>query len=127
MTVGGRPNVLIVDDAESVCLTLSMMLEKHGFQASSAHNVAEALQETASNSFDIIIVDRNLGTENGLLLAQQLLQADPGQRIVIISGSVTIKSELESIPELCDLPVLQKPFTRQEFVECLHTALHRAA
>jgi DNA-binding NtrC family response regulator len=127
MTVGGRPNVLIVDDAECVCLTLSMMLEKHGFQASSARNVTEALQETASNSFDIIIVDRNLGTENGLLLAQQLLQADPGQRIVIISGSVTIKSELESIPELCDLPVLQKPFTRQEFVECLHTALHRAA
>src|SRR4051812_998261 len=110
MNVGPRPIVLIVDDTEAVCLTLSMMLEKHGFQTQAARSVEETLRFTADKNFDLIVVDRNLGTESGLELAQQLLQKNPAQRIVIISGSVTIKEELESHPALHGLPVLQKPF-----------------
>jgi DNA-binding NtrC family response regulator len=128
MNVGARrPTVLIVDDAEAVCLTLSIMLEKHGFLTQTARNVEETIRSTAERNFDLIVVDRNLGTESGLGLAEQLLLKNPAQRIVIISGSVTIKEELESHPALHDLPVLQKPFTRQEFLECLRSTMHEAA
>src|SRR5512147_1120912 len=100
MNVGPRPTVLIVDDAEAVCLTLSMMLEKHGFQTQTAKNIAETFRFVADKRFDLIIVDRNLGNESGLELAEQLLQKNPRQRIVIISGSVTLKEEMESHPML---------------------------
>jgi DNA-binding NtrC family response regulator len=116
-----------VDDAEAVCLTLSMMLEKHGFQTQTAKNIAETVRYVAEKRFDVIVVDRNLGNESGLDLAQQLLQRNPRQRIVIISGSVTIKEELESHPVLKGLPVLLKPFTRKELLECLRTATPEAA
>lgn len=127
MNVGPRPTVLIVDDAEAVCLTLSMMLEKHGFQTQTAKNIAETFRFVADKRFDLIIVDRNLGNESGLELAEQLLQKNPRQRIVIISGSVTLKEEMESHPMLKGLPVLLKPFTRKELLECLRTATHEAA
>jgi two-component system response regulator AtoC len=127
MTVESRPTVLIVDDAEAVCLTLSMMLEKHGFHTQAAHHVDEALRRTEQTPFDAIIVDRNLGSESGLELAQRLLQANPAQPIVIISGSVTIRAEIEAHQELSAIPVLQKPFTRQEFFECLRAIMNAVA
>jgi DNA-binding response OmpR family regulator len=124
---GAQPTVLIVDDSEGVCLALSMMLEQNGFHSQCAHSAAEGLSLASGKHFDIILVDRTLGTDSGLVLAEQLLQSNSLSRIVIMSGSVTLRMEMETRPLLSKLPVLQKPFSRLELLECLRSVLDRAA
>jgi DNA-binding NtrC family response regulator len=124
---GAQPTVLIVDDSEGVCLTLSMMLEKHGYHAQAVHNSKEALSVINDARFDLVIIDRNLGRESGLILAETLKLSDPAARLVMISGSETVRSEIEHHPAIRNLPVLLKPFTRQELLECLRTVLQAAA
>lgn len=124
---GAQPTVLIVDDSEGVCLTLSMMLEKHGYHAEAVHNSVEAIRATHGRRFDVIIVDRTLGRESGLVLAENLKQSDASARLVIISGSDSVRTEIEQHPAIRNVPVLLKPFTRQELLECLRSALHHAA
>jgi len=127
MTAGSKPTVLVVDDSEAVCLTLSMMLEKHGFHATTVHNSDETLRLSADRHFDLILVDLNLGGESGFKLAEQLLRQKPRQRVIIMSGAVTVQSELDRHPELRSVPVLLKPFSRHELLDCLRNALGRAA
>ena len=124
---GAQPTVLIVDDSEGVCLALSMMLEKHGFSAQTVHNADEGLRLAQRQKFDVIMVDRTLGTDSGLQLAEQLLAIAPATRIILMSGSVTMRVEMDLHPAIKELPLLLKPFTRQELLECLRIALGRAA
>ena len=125
--MGSQPTVLIVDDSEAVCLTLSMMLEKHHYQTQAVRNSAEALHLTSERHFDLVLVDLNLGNESGAQLALQLLVNDPKQRIVIMSGAVNARAELDRHPDLRSRPILYKPFSRPELLDCLRTALNRAA
>jgi DNA-binding NtrC family response regulator len=124
---GDQPTVLIVDDSEGVCLAVSMMLEKHGFKTQTAHDSKGALSLADAHTFDIILIDRILGRESGLDLAEHLLVSAPKSRIIIMSGSVTIRVEMEAHPQLRRLALLQKPFTRQELLDCLHAVLDNAA
>lgn len=127
MTGGPKPTVLIVDDSEAVCLTLSMMLEKHGFQAQTAHNSAEALRFAAETHFNVVLVDFNLGLESGSDVARELFHLDPAYPIVFMSGAVNLREELERHPELRSARVLQKPFSRHELLDCLHSIIGKAA
>ena len=122
-----EPSVLVVDDSDAVCLTLTMMLEKNGFAAQAAHTTKDALRQANENHFDVILVDRNLGPECGLTLSESLLEREPHQRIVIMSGSPTLESDVQNRPRLTGITLLQKPFDRRELLDCLRSVLHRAA
>ena len=124
---GDQPTVLIVDDSEGVCLAISMMLEKHGFQTQTAHNASDGLRLAQNQHFDVILMDRTLGSDSGLTVAEQLLQADPGLRIVVMSGSVTVRAEMDKHPRVSKLPLLLKPFSQRELLDCLRAILDRAA
>jgi DNA-binding NtrC family response regulator len=124
---GDQPTVLIVDDSEGVCLAVSMMLEKHGFRTQTAHSASDGLRLAQNQHFDVILMDRTLGTESGLVVAEQLLQSDPGARIVVMSGSVTVRSEMDRHPRVCKLPLLLKPFSQGELLDCLRAILDCAA
>jgi DNA-binding NtrC family response regulator len=124
---GDQPTVLIVDDSEGVCLAVSMMLEKHGYKTQTAHDSNGALRLADRCHFNIILVDRILGRESGLDLAESLLMSAPQSRIIVMSGSVTIHAEMEAHPQLRRLALLPKPFTRQELLDCLRAVLDNAA
>jgi DNA-binding NtrC family response regulator len=124
---GVQPTVLIVDDSEGVCLALSMMLEKSGFRTQTAHGVEEGLRLADQQPHDVLLLDRCLGSDSGFILAEQVLRSNPTQRIVIMSGSVDMHVEMERHPALRHLPVLQKPFSRQELLDCIRAIIDKAA
>lgn len=124
---GDHPTVLIVDDSEGVCLALSMMLEKSGYETHTANSAGEGLRLANQQPCDVILVDRNIGHDSGLILAEQLLQMNPAFRIVMMSGSVTMHVEMEGHPSVRSLPMLQKPFSRQELLDCIRSVIHKAA
>jgi len=121
------PSSLIVDDSEGVCLTLSMMLEKSGFQTHTANTLEEGARAAQERAFDLVLVDRTLGRESGLSLAENLLRSNPRLRIVMMTGAADLSDEMQRHPEISQLPLLYKPFSRQELLSLLRSVLDRAA
>lgn len=83
--------VLLVDDHALFAQSLAMVLSDYPSveQFSSIRSVGEIERTIEKNKPDILLMDINLGKmseENGLLLAQALLQKYPTQKIVILSG-----------------------------------------
>jgi CheY-like chemotaxis protein len=52
--------ILLVDDDELVCATLTGLLEQSGFAVTSVTNVVDALKHISSESYDVLLSDLHM-------------------------------------------------------------------
>jgi len=80
--------VLFVDDHPLVLSGFADMLKMHGYEVVTAKNLKDATEKIcAPDSYDLVLLDINLGQESGL----SLLTLAPGQlpeKVVLISGVI---------------------------------------
>ena len=83
-----RKKVLLVDDQESVRLSLGFWLRRNDFQVTLCAALEEARQALALESFDFVITDFQLtphGRE-GLLLLEAARAANPAARCILVTA-----------------------------------------
>jgi two-component system nitrate/nitrite response regulator NarL len=81
--------MLTVDDHPSVRRLLTVLAEqdeRFGTVTAAGH-AAEALQHAADDQPDVIVLDANLGRDNGLTILPALRSAAPGAVIAIYSSA----------------------------------------
>lgn len=78
--------VLIVDDEPGMCWALGHILRGSGIVSVTATTGQEALRLAARQRFRLAFVDAKLPDAEGLELARRIREADPGIRIVLVSG-----------------------------------------
>lgn len=85
---GSPIRVLIVDDHTVVRYGLRMIIESRaGFQVvADVGSGKEALEVVANEPVDIVVLDLNLGDENGLDLIAQLRAAQPDVRVIVLTA-----------------------------------------
>ena len=102
--------VLIVDDEPSIRKTTRIALETAGHSAAEAATAARALKAVADEAFDVVFLDLDLGTDNGLETLGRLLQARPAPAVVIFTAYATIATAVEAM-RLGAFDFVPKPFT----------------
>lgn len=83
-----RPRVLLLDDEDNVRMSLAMILEDEGYEVVDAASVPDAraaLEE--SPNFDVVILDRRVGREQGTDLIPEVRRVVPRAAVIILSGS----------------------------------------
>ena len=85
---GHGERVLVVDDEEALCLSLTQLLTRLGYQvvAKSRPEAALELFATAPGEFALVLTDLTMPGMTGLDLAQQMLLLRPDARVVLMSG-----------------------------------------
>ncbi|MBI3626277.1 MAG: response regulator [Candidatus Rokubacteria bacterium] len=78
--------VLIVDDEPGMCWALGHILKGSGIVSVTATSGQEALRLAERQRFRLAFVDAKLPDAEGLELARRMREADPGIRIVLVSG-----------------------------------------
>lgn len=91
------PRVLVVDDEESVVVTLCAVLNQAGYVASGAQTMAEAISRIDTERFDAAVVDLALGGDNGFDLISRLRQTCPETVAIILTGYGTVASATEAV------------------------------
>jgi CheY-like chemotaxis protein len=116
----GGELVLLVEDDPSVRRVVRQQLIDLGYPVIEAENGSQAL-EMITHIPDIAIVVSDVimpGGLNGRQLAEQILHLHPGMRIVLMSGYSAEEEDSAST-----LPLLAKPFVRQDLARALlHTS-----
>ncbi|SRR5258708_3749301 len=79
-------HILFVDDEIPIRETLSMYFKIRGFQVTTAENRDEALRFADKGSFDLAILDVDLGGENGLELLEVLKRTQPKLPIIMFTS-----------------------------------------
>lgn len=106
---GGRTHVkdvLVVDDERSLRLLCRVNLELDGHRVREASSLAEARAELERATPDVILLDRQVGVDDGLDLLDEIEALDLPTRVVLLSGASEIGPELHARVD----HVLGKPF-----------------
>ena len=123
-----KPRVLIVDDDQVIATTLSMILNRSGFDAVEAFSGPQALELAAASSFDILVTDVMMEPLNGVELAKAFCELYPHARIFLISGTTeaaaTILADFECTHSF---PLLKKPIYPADLIERLRLVCSPAA
>src|SRR5580704_14408511 len=81
------PRVLLVDDNESVRITLQEALKINGFEVVTAPGVNDALQCIAAEKFDVLISDLHMPENgDGLTVVSAMRNAHPRAVTLVYSG-----------------------------------------
>jgi two-component system, NtrC family, response regulator len=78
--------ILIIDDEETMCQSLSLVAKRSGHEAACAETIAAGLDKATAETFDVIFLDVRMPDGNGLDLLPRLAQAPSRPEIIIMTG-----------------------------------------
>lgn len=91
-------NLLVVDDEESICFSMSEYFSQHGFKVDTAREMEEAEGLIKATDYKVIIQDLRLGLArhpDGLEIIRLVHRRNPDTRIVVLTsyGSAEVEAE----------------------------------
>jgi len=102
--------VIIVDDDDQFCRTLSDALQEKSYRIGAAHSGPEAIELAQQEKFDFIVLDMKLPDMNGLDVMTAVRQVDPKIAVILMSGYEEMESLMAEGRERCAYAALRKPF-----------------
>ena len=88
--------ILIVDDEESIRYTFHEFLHGAGYHVSTADSLPACIEKMQTEAFDLLVLDVNLGNDNGITAIEQLTTLQPECKVVIITGNPRLQSLVEA-------------------------------
>ncbi|WP_276120971.1 response regulator [Pararhizobium qamdonense] len=108
-------HILIIDDDNKLRALLIDYLSQHAFRASGAKDSYQLAQILAVENVDLVVVDLNLGHEDGLEIVRTL-SSKSDTPIIIISGDRLEETDKVVGLELGAADYMTKPFGMREFL-----------
>jgi NtrC-family two-component system response regulator AlgB len=105
-----KPQILVIDDDESIRRTLRLCLESADYSVAIASSGEAGLALAKKQPPDLALVDLRLGGMDGLAVTRALAQEAPGAQVVIMTAYATIDNAVEAMRAGAS-DYLAKPFT----------------
>jgi NtrC-family two-component system response regulator AlgB len=110
--------ILIVDDEASIRKTTAIAVQTMGHEAVEAANGPRAFKLVETEGFEVCFLDVKLGTEDGLVVLERLLQICPGLAVVMFTAFASIATAVEAMRRGA-FDFIPKPFTPEQIRQVL--------
>jgi CheY-like chemotaxis protein len=112
--------VLVADDNRGFAELLRALLEDDGHEVTTVYSGLAAIAAVEQQDVDVAILDVLIPEISGDAVAVRLRQLKPGLPIALMTGNGA------GFTKAAGLPVLHKPFTKEELLETVERLLtHR--
>lgn len=117
--------VLVVEDEEQLASSIARGLRREGFAVDVALDGDEALEKGQVNSYDVVVLDRDLPAVHGDEVCRSLIATKPETRILMLTAAGDIGDRVEGLSLGAD-DYLPKPFAFQELVARIRALSRRS-
>lgn len=114
--------ILIVDDEKNARWALSKGLRGQGFGCLEAASAQEALKILSEDKVDAVLLDINLGKDDGMDLIARIIQMLPDMKIIMVTAYNDAKRAVRSLKEGA-FDYITKPYDIEELIIALQRAL----
>jgi DNA-binding response OmpR family regulator len=111
----GRMRVLVVEDHVELAADIADGLRDQGIGADVAHDGSVALEKALMNSYDVIVLDRDLPRVHGDAVCATLAGSGSAARILMLTAAATVDDRVDGLNLGAD-DYLGKPFAFAELV-----------
>ncbi|GFE58891.1 sigma-54 dependent transcriptional regulator [Geobacter sp. AOG1] len=101
--------ILIIDDEAFIRENVERILQEDGYSVLGAASGREALEQVGDEDVDLVLLDLNLGPEDGIEVLKELKQFDPELLVIIITGFGSVESAVDAL-KLGAFHYMKKPF-----------------
>ena len=92
-------NLLVVDDEESVAVTMGAILEMDGYNVAISISGADALRKLHETVFDLVLTDLRLDDIDGLSIVSEICRVQPDTVSIILTGYASLESAIKALRE----------------------------
>lgn len=93
------PRLLIVDDEESVAITMAAILEMDGYSVTTALSGPAALEQIESEVFDLVLTDLRLNDFDGMDVLAATRRRSPDTVGIVLTGYASLESAVTALRE----------------------------
>ena len=116
-----KPRVLIADDEELVCSAMARMLERAGFEVSTAKDGELAARMAKSERFDVVVADVCMPGGGGVELLRELREHDLDLPVILLTGAPALDSAIAAV-DLGAFTYLVKPVESARVIDVVNKA-----
>src|SRR5437762_1304288 len=93
------PRVLVVDDEQSVTVTMAAILEMDGYSVATALRGEEALKQIATEEFDLVLTDLRLDDFDGMDVLAAARRRSKDTVGIVLTGYASLESAVKALRE----------------------------
>jgi DNA-binding NtrC family response regulator len=108
-----KAKILVVDDEESMCRFMEIMLKKEGYSVSSSQDAASALEQIKSEDYDLVIADLMMPEMSGIELLSLAKSVNPDLDFIMMTAFASVDSAIEALKKGA-FDYITKPFKVDE-------------
>ncbi|GAC1459162.1 MAG: hypothetical protein NVSMB8_08490 [Candidatus Limnocylindrales bacterium] len=114
------PKLLIVDDEESVAITMQAILQLDGHDVEMTTRGDDALRRIRETTYDLVLTDLRLDDLDGLQIVAETHKQSPETIVIVLTGYASLESAVKALREgaydyllkPCDVEELRSTVTR---------------
>ena len=118
--------VLVVEDHKELAATIAVGLRREGMAVDIVFDGAEALRHSADDSYDVILLDRDLPKIHGDDVCRALVARRSRSRVLMLTAADLIEDRVDGLGLGAD-DYLPKPFAFAELVARVRALARRSA
>ncbi|MDE1725011.1 MAG: response regulator [Thaumarchaeota archaeon] len=115
-------NIMLVDDESATLSTFQTILVDENYHVDAFRNGEDAIRNfvtVPSSHYDLIVSDVRMSPINGLELYNKLRELSPSVKMIFVSALDGLKEIVSIMPEIKQSQILQKPVSKERFVEAV--------
>ncbi len=121
-----RKEALVIDDEQTVLDSVSKILTAENYEVDGSLSGRKGLEQAIQRDYDIVLTDIRMPDIGGMRVLRDIKRAKPSLPVMIITGYATIPSAVMAM-KLGAADYLEKPFTPDQLIKAVNSALNLAA
>lgn len=114
--------ILIVDDDAEFRTHLIDILFDDGYETDSASSAKEALEKSAAQKFDVVLLDFMMPKMSGIDALQELRKRHPKTKVIMITAFASVENAVDAIKKGAT-DYISKPFKVSDFLTTIRRAI----
>jgi DNA-binding response OmpR family regulator len=116
MNMGASGHILIIDDETAIRHTLARILQRSGYEVTTAGSGGEALGLLSQGSFDLVYLDIRMPDMNGLEALKAIHAKSPEMPVILFTAQPDVNSAVEALRQGA-IDYLLKPLQPQTLID----------
>ncbi len=121
-----KARLLVVDDEPIAVRNLERVLEKEGYEVSTASNGHGALRQLRNKPFDVVLTDLKMEKVDGMQVLKRCKEIDPDVEVILITGYAAIDTAIEAMKQGA-YHYIPKPFKLDEVRKIVREAVEKVS
>jgi len=119
-------NILLVEDEQALCMTLSDRLSSEGYNVDCARDGVEGLEKALQSGYDLILLDVMLPRKNGFDVCSEVREAGVGTPMIMLTARGDTVDKVVGLKLGAD-DYVAKPFDMMELMARVEALLRRSS